>query len=447
MKPTNRYQKEVAELFPKLPPITPRQREYARTHRPNREAFYCNGEIWCPDCGRIIRKEIPRGHIADLNQKYACPCCGAHATLRYSRKTRFRQRAYFSVITIFGGWQVVRHYLCHWYFDKRDSAPWFEIDEVVQSWISDDGRHEVFVARPRTALSPYQDSFQTDKPMSVRYPHGAYSIWAETIWPHARVLPLARRNGFSIPAACDAMPPSELIRELMHPDRHPYIEMLVKIGQYALARRFYNGYNRFENYAAQIRICHRNRYVVRDAGRWCDYIDMLRGEKLDTHNAHYICPRNLKKAHDRLADKINRRKQRQRRLEDLEKAKKDEAAYLRDKGHFFDIAFGDDRLRISVFRTVADIAREGLEMHHCVFSAKYHRRENSLLLSACDHKGKHMETVEVNLSTFEVAQSRGKFDKNSPYHNQILRLMKRNMHLIRQAAETRNQSTANAKAS
>ena len=327
---------------------------------------------------------------------------------------------------------MVRHYLCQWVFYK-DREPWFCINEVVQSWITSDGKHEVFVARPRLGLSGYEDSFQTDKPMAVRYPHGAYYIWAEIIYPHAQVLPLARRNGFSIPAACDALAPNELIRKLLQADRYPHLEMLVKIKQYSLAR-YLTDYSSFEGYAAEIRICHRNNYIIRDAPLWCDYIRMLRQLRRDTHNAYYICPHNLKKAHDALNERIHRDERKRREAEALAKAKKDEANYYRDKAAYFGIAFGDDTVRISVFRSVADIAREGSEMHHCVFAAGYHRRKDSLLLSACDTTGKHIETVEVDLKQFKVSQSRGKCNSNSPHHDRILRLMNRNMHLIKAVA-------------
>lgn len=445
MTPDTKYRKEVAALFPKLPPLTQRQCEYARTHRPRRQALYNKGEIWCPDCGRIIPRQIPRGHIADLKESFTCPCCSTRSTLVYSRKTRIRQLAYFSVIMLFESWQVVRHYQCHWHFDRDGSAPWFHIDEVVQSWITPDGKHEVFVARPRQALSCYQDSFQTDKPMTVRHPHGAYYIWAEIIYPHAQVFPLARRNGFCIPAACDALAPSELIRNLLRPDIYPHLEMLVKIKQYSLARHLATGYESFNSYAAQIRICHRNRYTVRDARLWCDYIRMLRRAGLDDHNPRYVCPRDLKKAHDDLNERLTRAERRRRELENLEKSRKDEANYKRDKSAFFGLAFGDDKIHISVFQTVADIAREGARMHHCVFAAGYHRRKDSLLLSACDSAGKHIETIEVDLKTFTVAQSRGSCNQNTPHHDHILRLMQRNMHLIRKAAATSEQSPKSSK--
>ena len=43
-----------------------------------------------------------------------------------------------------------------------------------------------------------------------------------------------------------------------------------------------------------------------DGSIWCDYIDMLRHAGKDIRNAHYVCPANLKEAHDKLVEKRNK---------------------------------------------------------------------------------------------------------------------------------------------
>ncbi len=84
----------------------------------------------------------------------------------------------------------------------------------------------------------------------------------------------------------------------------------------------------------------------------------------------------------------------------------------------------------------AEIAEEGEAMHHCVFDAEYYRKSDSLILSARDRNGSRLETIEVNLRTFKVVQSRAKFNKISDFHAEILSLMQQNMHLIRRAKPT-----------
>ena len=58
-------------------------------------------------------------------------------------------------------------------------------------------------------------------------------------------------------------------------------------------------------------------------------------------------------------------------------------------------------------------------------------RENSLILSATI-EGRRIETIEVNLDTLKVVQSRGVCNKNTEYHEQIVNLVNANRKLIRQ---------------
>lgn len=50
-----------------------------------------------------------------------------------------------------------------------------------------------------------------------------------------------------------------------------------------------------------------------------------------------------------------------------------------------------------------------------------------------DKQGRRIETVEVNTKTFQVVQSRGVCNQNTPYHNEIINLVNNNMYRIRQA--------------
>ena len=70
-------------------------------------------------------------------------------------------------------------------------------------------------------------------------------------------------------------------------------------------------------------------------------------------------------------------------------------------------------------------------MHHCVFANGYWKRSDCLILSA-RIGDKRIETIEVNLETFDVVQSRGVCNNNTEYHERIIQLVKKNINLIRQ---------------
>lgn len=69
-------------------------------------------------------------------------------------------------------------------------------------------------------------------------------------------------------------------------------------------------------------------------------------------------------------------------------------------------------------------------MHHCVWANAYYLKENSLILSATIGR-QRIETVEVDLQTLKVVQSRGVCNSNTEYHDRIVNLVNSNMDLIR----------------
>jgi hypothetical protein len=178
-----------------------------------------------------------------------------------------------------------------------------------------------------------------------------------------------------------------------------------------------------DNYWASVRICIRNNYTVKDATLWCDYIDFLRFFGKDLHNAKYVCPADLKAEHDRYMRKKAKAEARQ----ELEKQLEKEAEYRKAKERFFGLVFSDGLISVRVLESVADIVLEGKAMHHCVGS--YYSKEDSLILSACID-GQRIETIEISLSQLRVIQSRGVCNKNTKYHERIIKLVNSNIPLI-----------------
>lgn len=70
---------------------------------------------------------------------------------------------------------------------------------------------------------------------------------------------------------------------------------------------------------------------------------------------------------------------------------------------------------------------EGIAMHHCV--GGYYNRPQSLILSA-KVDGKRVETIEVDLNSYRVVQSRGLQNKSTKYHDRIVSLVNKNMNEI-----------------
>lgn len=180
------------------------------------------------------------------------------------------------------------------------------------------------------------------------------------------------------------------------------------------------------------KIAMRNKYAITDLSLWCDLIQMLEKLGKDIRNPHFICPTDLKAAHDRCMEKRQAQLEREReRLEDMAK-EKDE--YIRKKAAFLNLVLTDGLIIIKVLQSIDEFYEEGKAMHHCVYTNAYYNDENSLILSA-RIDGQRIETVEVDLRTLKVVQSRGVCNSNTEYHDRIIKLVEDNAEQIRQRME------------
>lgn len=426
-------QKEVMQLSKQLPPITERQREWAQKRLFDKVGYHSNGKVWCSHCGHTFEKSTS-GLIVDVTGDHAtCPHCGTHLHLENSRREKMTERWYFTTLTTRKEWQVCRHFIIEKTLRKGEQ-PRYAVNEAVQNWISTDGT-EIIVARPTAYVPHYYDVWQFDKPMEIRtrrnkdYVPDKYDIDA-FVCPGGSVLPILHRNGYT--RRIHGLSASSAMKLLLT-DREA--EILAKNGQHALlAYKHANSMGEFRMpYQHSIKIARRNHYVIKDASMWFDYLGLLDYFHLDTHNAHYVCPADLKAAHDRLLERKRRIEKQKAEERNREEAAKWEKLYQKAKGKYFGICFGNEHIIVTVIQSVADMAEEGKTMHHCVYDMEYFKKKNSLILSARDMDGKRIETVELSIKTFKVIQSRGVCNSATPYHNEIIELVNNNIKLFKAA--------------
>jgi hypothetical protein len=183
-----------------------------------------------------------------------------------------------------------------------------------------------------------------------------------------------------------------------------------------------------------VRICVRNGYTIYDASMYADYIDLLRYFGKDTHNAYYVCPKDLRAEHDRLMQKKQRIEEKKELEQRIREAARHEKSYKEHRGLWFGICFGNEDIVVTVIQSVAEMAEEGTKMHHCVFANEYwnvKKHPDSLILSAKDRQGNRLETVEVNMKTWSIVQSRGLLNDPSERHDEIIELVKENMYKLK----------------
>ena len=421
MKARTKIEKQVAASNEKLTVLSPKVITWAVRKVAGHVCFRTSAhKCTCGDCSRQFDYE-------GKGKSVCCPYCGTRLQIKDTLKRTIKEAYYFSSLEVIDHLQVQRVFRLETTF--RKGMP-MEVDywEACRLWLNAEGKLAV-TARART-LSYYVDCFDWASEISLKRPNEVHWLIADTyVYPHYRLLPELKRNGFN--GEYHNILPYDLFTAILSDSR---AETLLKAGQYPMLRHYIRSSFDMERYWASIKICIRNGYTIADGSMWRDTIDLLRHFGKDTNSPKYVCPADLKAEHDRLMHKRNKEIERKKLEERIRQAKKHEKAYRKLKGIFFGIAFTDGTLQVRVLESVAEFAAEGTELHHCVFSNSYFLEKNSLILSATID-GKRIETVEVSLKTLEVVQSRGLHNSNTEYHDRIVNLVNSNVNLIRQRME------------
>lgn len=425
MKPRTKIQKQVFEISSQLPALTEKQITWAKKNTVEHPGFRTKKGIICTECGQLFSDLMG----FEDGETDICPHCGHHIKIESSRKRTDREIEYFCIVTVRKGWQVIRYF----YIEKKckfgKQAHYF-INEVLQQWMKP-GNMLVTIARPRLAYSyRLNDMWSHSGDLEIRNYSDDYNVAVNGTYPIARFLPDWKKYGFT--KVIQGISLFSLFLQLQYNSK---AETLLKAKQYDLLRHAV-GYGSYKvhNEWASIKICMRNKYPVKDASMWFDYLDLLKRYHKDLHNAYYVCPKDLHKSHDYYMEKKRKedaKAERERNEKRMLELKKHEQEFIKQKSKFFDLSIADGKLVIVVLKSLEEFKQEGDIMHHCIFSNSYFQKKDSLILSARIGE-KRIETIEVSLRTLEVVQSRGVCNKTTEYHNRIIGLVKKNIDLIRQ---------------
>lgn len=417
MKPKTVLQKKIVRLSSQLPNLTNVQEEWGKNLL-EKIMYVRSNTFLCMECGEITDS------VQDI--QCVCPNCKADVKGVYSLKRTYQECNYFSIFTTFKGFQVLRHFHVDKDCSAGQKAKYF-IKEVVQSWISPGGNIE-HIAQLRTygygsGFSLYSTFELRDK----RNGFDKYEITSPNLYPRKRFIPELKRNGFN--GQYYQVAPIALFSELLSNSK---AETLLKAKQYSLFHSLctYQS-SRVEHFWSSIKICMRNNYYVKDSSLYLDYLTLLELFNYDLRNAKYVCPDNVRQEHDKLHDRrmaeVQRENEAKRRLDNV----KDNKKFLKAKKAYLDIKISDGEIDIEPLKSIQDFIDESDALKHCVYSAKYYNRKDSLILSARIN-GQRIETVEVSLDKLEVVQSRGLQNNNTEYHDTIVSLVNSNRHLFKQ---------------
>ncbi|WP_352406277.1 PcfJ domain-containing protein [Petrimonas sp.] len=419
MRPKTKLQEQVLGFSGILPPITLKQLEWGHKHCFDHKGYRTKKGITCLDCGHKF-EDIKPSLLATID---GCVCqnCGTKLVVTDTRKLKDRQGAYYGIITSFKGFQVFRIFILQAAY-KAGTPVCRKDDEIIQHWISPDGKHEV-IAKLRN-INWYAENWGGS--MEIRDRNSdSYDINPYKIYPGRRVIPEVKRNGFT--GNFYNISPQKFFKAVLSNNQ---AETLLKAFEISLFKECVRDPKRIDKYWASIKICIRNNYPVKDASIYFDYLGFLEYFEKDLRNAKYVCPANLMKEHDRLSNKKFKIERKKREEEKLKKALENEKKFNELKGRFFGIVFSDEVVSVKVLESIREYIQEGKLMHHCVGHSEYYLKPDTLVMTAIADS-KHVATIEFSLKTFKIIQCRGVANQKPKFHDRIIDLVNRNAGLIR----------------
>ena len=402
MKPKNKIQSRLVELSGQLSPLTTPQMEWAFRNTHEHFAYRLkNGKCTCMDCGAEFTET--------RDGRCFCPECGTQLEIKDTKERVIKQKSYFVVITTKEEYQVVRMWMLLSEMRKGAKAKPAYL-EIGQYWIDPQGRKTV-IGLQRTLGGYYFDTFAFCSPFEIRRDNEAFwRIADEWVYPRIKVTDTIKSNGFK--GSCHHIHPVCLFQQLLS---NPKAETLMKSNEIELLRHLCHHPADVDRYWNTIKIAKRNGYKVTNLQIWIDYIKMLDRCGKDIQSPRYICPSNLQEEHDRYVRKLQTIQEKAKKADDIRKAQEREASFKEQKEKFFGIRINDGEIEVKVLESVEEYRQKAESQHICLFSAAYDQREDSLIFSA-RIDGRIIETIEVDLKTLKVVQSRGVCNQNTEYH-------------------------------
>lgn len=392
------------------------------------KGFATKNKVLCLDCGETFSPTLVS------RNKATCPSCKTKIlVIKSTRCTTDKQTNWFATAEIVGEYQVIRNFELIAKYKKGEPVNHY-LHEILQYWVTP-GKKMVMFGKAHN-LTSYCDSWGGS--MEIReenrkaWQTQKYDVYARMYYPKSIFKAEYSKYGIN----CDLQGVSflEAIKILPH---NPKAETLLKAKQYSMLGYYASTFS-FSRYWDSIKICLRNNYKVDDASMYYDYLKLLDYFKKDLHNAFYVCPKNMKKEHDRLSNKkreiirlqeIERDKQKIiQRQKNLEKAMKE---YIENNEQFLGLKFTAGKISIQLLQSVDEFKQEGDELQLCLYTNEYYLKKDKLIFSA-RVDDKRTETIELNLTNFKIDQARGLKNNPTKYHGKIIKLLNKNLPKIQE---------------
>lgn len=413
MKPRTKKEIEVSEIRRGLKPLTERQVEWAKTvYTP--KIVVNKTSSWCQCCGAVWPTK------GNVHKQTLCPECGRRFYTQRENRRSDEVRYYVAYLDTLKEYQVIREYEVKVKMMRHQPLKITLFEEVQQMFMKEDLKYVGY----RLNYSIY-GGWEYNKGLSLK--RDIHPL-AAVVAPWYKVLPIFRRNGYTNKIK---MSPLSAMQYLII---DPKFETIVKAKMYGLLPICWTGRSFASDKWSAMKICIRNKYKAYDWSIWWDYIGMIADEGKDLRNAKYVCPPDLKKAHDATIKRVRLRRakaDKEFKHQQMLKLESDRKQYAEKVMPYKDMTITDGKIYIRVLPDLESIKAEGDAMNHCIFDGKYYTKPNSLLLTARDRQGYRIETIEYDLKHNIILQSRGVNNSYTELHDDIVGLVENNIYMIK----------------
>ena len=425
MKARTKLELRVTELSGYLLKLDDYQKKWVFDNCLEHKAFANKTSVFCLDCGNTFPKEEV------TRMKATCPHCHTKLKVSSSSKRTDMQNTFVALTLPYYEFQVVQNFEVRVYYKKGKKARIF-INPILEYWTNE---------KLKTTMIGH-----LDKPSwsggywggdwSIRKARGGYNLGKYNVYPQAYI------PGSSIKKEYSKIGITPKMKWMMIPEtirlvkEYPKAETLLKAKQYEMLYHMTDKPYHITCHWDSIKICLRNKYKIKDAGIYFDYLELLANCSKDLRNAKYVCPKNLKAAHNEYVAKRQRQRDREALLRDqdkkeAERLRKEYLAnfpYKKRKALYMGLSFSRKDLKISFLESERAIKKEGKILSHCIYVSEYQNKDTLLFSATVD--GEKVATIEVDVERRKVLQVRGYDNNVTKWDNNIITLVEKNMKVI-----------------
>lgn len=345
----------------------------------------------------------------------------------YTNDTTF----YFTLVTQVAEFQVKRLYRGYKFPDKHYEHYFFV--EIMREY--KDGDKTLYFGKQKT-MGFYFDCFLYGSDMELRsnyknYANNCIADLFDMTWGEH-----PQSKGKRVP--CERTDPKEFARIIKD---NPVAENLYKEHSPLFPYLMYQTYAK--KVCRAITIAKRHGFVFdqNNTSIWFDMVRAMVRVGADNHNPVFVAPKDLQATHDLFVNRWRHKQEEERRAAAIElkmeetdrklmQDKRTNDAYIKRRKRFYDMVLTDGLIEARVLPDVPAFREEANEMQHCVYTSEYYKKPYSLIMSATI-RGKRVETIEVDLTSFTIKQCFGKHDKFTIHHQRILDLVNSQMDTIK----------------